>query len=127
MSEATELNLGIVPKKTDECKPCNPCSEPATTEEIFPELAFEGEHADLFNEKYGPFQTNDELTLTIRTKIKKFSMGPERWDKCIKLSAVAIIGDVIEEEGEAEDGPGDEKEPAPTRKLGKKADMAEKY
>lgn len=120
MATDSELDLGIMPEKTED--KCNPCCAPEQSDKpVHPELSFDGPHADLFNEKYGPFQTDDEITLTIRTRIKKFSMGPERWDKCIKLSAIAIIGDVVEEEASGEKP---EKEEKPVRRMGKKAEAA---
>lgn len=121
MSDTKELPLGILPDKTD--KGCSPCCEPGGEEERFPEISFDGKHATLFMEKYGPLSTNDELTITLRTRIKKYSDGEENWDKCVKLSALAVIGDVVEDESPAEENGKDEGEadPKPVRGMKKPA------
>lgn len=109
-----ELNLGITPKKSDDpC--CKPCPVDGGSEEQYPEISFDGEHAALLMEKYGPFSTDDELTITFRTKIKKYSDGAERWDKCVKLCALAIIGDVVEEDASEETAEAPAKKAAPRK------------
>lgn len=114
-----ELPLGIKPEKKDTSPCCLPSSD--SDQERFPEIEFCGPHATLFMEKYGPLSTNDELTITFRTKIKQYSDGENDYDKRVKLSALAVVGDVVETESDEEDASESGEESKPARKLSKKS------
>ena len=121
MKDAAELDLGITPEKTKELSVSVP-EKPESPS--YPELTFRGKHADLFRQKYGNCAPGDEYETTMRLRVKSSSDGESEYDKRIEFCAVAIIGDVVEEESTKED----EKPAAkPARKLSKKTEVAAAY
>lgn len=119
MKSDGELDLGILPKKTDDLpKVCGPDSETPR----YPDLTFRGEHAALFRKKYGDCASGDEYEMTVRVRVKVEGTSDSKSDDYnnrIEFAVVAIIGDVVEEDaGEEKDEPvGDSK---PARRVGKK-------
>ncbi len=101
--KGSELDLGVMPEKTSmECAPCGPkpCDQPR-----YPELCFRGKHADLFREKYGSCAPGDEYEMTLRVKVKVSGMSDDKCDDYnnrIEFCALAIVGDVVEEEASEE-------------------------
>lgn len=125
MKDAAELDLGIVPE-SNHCEPCPPCgkSEEKPKEPRYPTLCFNGEHADLFREKYGSCAVGDEYEVTLRLRTKAASDGACEYEKKVEFNVVAVIGDFVEEEStEPEEKP----ESKPGRKLAKKKEVAAAY
>lgn len=120
MKDSAELDLGIVPENSH-CDPCSPCTKSDSAEKEkeprYPTLCFNGDHADLFREKYGSCAVGDEYEVTLRLRTKAASDGSCEYEKKVEFNVVAVIGDFVEEEStEKEEKP----ESKPGRKLAKK-------
>lgn len=114
--KSSELDLGIVPEKKtgmDTC--CPPPCMPDMDKPRYPEMTFRGKHAEMFHEKFGPFDTEDEYTVTVRLKVKGFEKGEGEYNNRVEFNVCSIIGDMVEEESSEKD----EEKPSKTvrRKL----------
>lgn len=120
MKSDGELDLGILPKASDESPKA--CCSPDTDQTRYPDLTFRGEHAALFRKKYGDCASGDEYEMTVRVRVKVEGTSDSKSDDYnnrIEFAVVAIIGDVVEEDAEEEkDEPAGDSKPA--RRVNKK-------
>jgi len=101
-ANASELDLGVMPNENIE-----PCCAPKSVKgeekkPSYPSVRFSDEQVDRFVEKFGQPEMDEEWTVTVKLRVNGFTN--QKYDKSISLDMLSIIGDAVEEEGEADDG-----------------------